>query len=112
VTPEQLELASYEIYLTVNASASVEGPAQLQLASATVNGGAGTLLAKRRAGRGSEPIPGIVYLEFDPPIAHSFTGPNTFFPVPEPGAPLLAAVGAATLSTLAACRRRAARKRP
>jgi hypothetical protein len=105
VTPEQLAQTFYEIYLTVNASVSLEGQAQLQFASGTVNGGAGTLLAKRRTGRGSEPLPGIIYLEFDPPIAHSFTGPNTFFPAPEPGAPLLAAVGAAVL---AAFRRRSA----
>jgi hypothetical protein len=108
LTPEQLDDLNYQVYVDVNASASIESTILTQSASAHVTGGSDALLAKRREGRGSEPVPGILYIEIDPPTAHHFTGSLTNFPVtpvPEPGAPLLVAVGAAVL---AGCRRRAA----
>jgi hypothetical protein len=59
--------------------------------------------------RGATPPPGRVYLELDPPLAHTFTGSLTDFPVPEPGAPLLLAAGGAALL---AARRSATTPRP
>jgi hypothetical protein len=106
LTPQQLQANNYEIYIDINASAQLESVEQIQQAAAQVGGGGGALLAARRAGRGTEPIPGVVYIEIDPPTAHSYQGSNTFFPVPEPGGPLLLAVGGAALGTARVARRR------
>lgn len=101
VTPETLDDFNYQIYIDGSVEAKFEGVANLDQGSASATGGAGFAFA--RSPRGTEVIPGLVYIEIDPPTAHSFVNELTVFPVPEPGAPLLAAVGAATL---AACRRR------
>jgi hypothetical protein len=99
LTRDQIIAANGELDIEVQVSAQLEAFGGLN-ASASANGALPLLLA-----RGAQPPPGHAYLELDPPLQISYTGPNTFFPVPEPGAPLLAAVGAATL---AACRRRRA----
>jgi hypothetical protein len=101
LTRDQIIAMNAELDIAVNVSASLE--AQGGLNATALAGGALPLLA-----RGADPPPGNAYLELDPPLQISYTGPNTFFPVPEAGAPLLAAVVAATL---AACRRRAVRAR-
>jgi hypothetical protein len=96
LTRDQIIAMNGELDIEVHVSANLESQGGIDAsASAT---GALPLLA-----RGAEPPPGRAYLELDPPLAISYTGSNTFFPVPEPGAPLLVAVGAATL---AAYRRR------
>ena len=105
MTPEQIESIN-EIYIDGSVEAKFEGVANLDEGNASAAGGAGFAFA--RSPRGTEIIPGLVYIEIDPPTAHHFVNELTVFPVPEPGAPLLAAVGAATL---AACRRRAAHSR-
>jgi len=101
VTPEQIASIN-EVYIDGSVEAKFEGVANLTEGGASATGGAGFSFA--RSPRGTEVIPGVVYIEIDPPTDHRFVNEeHTFFPVPEPGAPLLVAVGAATL---AACRRR------
>jgi len=95
LTREQI-MASNEIDISVQISAQLEAFGGLD-AEAYVGGGA-------PLARGAGPVPGVVYLELDPPLAISFTGSQTSFPVPEPGAPLLLAMGSAVLC--AARRRR------
>jgi hypothetical protein len=97
LTRDQILAMNGELDIEVHVSATLEAQGGLN-ASASANGALPLLIA-----RGAEPPPGRAYLELDPPLQISYTGSQTFFPVPEPGAPLLAAAGAATL---AACRRR------
>jgi hypothetical protein len=102
VTPETLADFNHQIYIDGSVEAKMDGLLQnLTEGNASATGGAGFALA--RSPRGTEVVPGLVYIEIDPPTAHHFVNELTVFAVPEPGAPLLAAVGAATL---AACRRR------
>lgn len=93
LTREQI-MASNEIDISVQISAQLEAFGGLD-AEAVVSGGI-------PLARGAGPVPGVVYLELDPPLAISFTGSQTSFPVlvPEPGAPLLLAVGAAALAVV------------
>jgi hypothetical protein len=100
LTRDDLLASSAQVDIQVHVSAQLESFGGLD-ASASVGGGI-------PLSRGSGPAPGRIYLELDPPLAHSFTGSMTDFPVPEPGAPLLLAAGSAAL--LAA--RRATRRRP
>lgn len=91
LTREQI-MASNGLDISVSISAQLEAFGGLD-AEAVV--GAGVPLS-----RGAGPVPGQVFLELDPPLAISFTGSQTSFPVlaPEPGAPLLLAAGAAALA--------------
>jgi hypothetical protein len=95
LTREQLEDSFGEVDLFASVSAELESFGGID-GSATASGGVGFA-------RGGEPAPGTIHIDVDPPLAHTYTGSQTFFPVPEPGAPLLAAVGGAVL---AATRRR------
>jgi hypothetical protein len=91
LTREQI-MANNELDISVQISAQLEAFGGLD---AEAHVGGGISLA-----RGAGPVPGVVYLELDPPLAISFTGSQTSFPVPapEPGAPLLLAAGAAALA--------------
>jgi hypothetical protein len=95
VTRDQLIASGGELDILVSVSAQLE----------TLGGIDGEAHAGGGFSRGDQPVPGRVYLQLDPPLAHHFTGSMTAFPVPEPGAPLLLAAGGGVL--LAARRRRA-----
>lgn len=99
LTPDQLQTLGYEIDIEAQVDAGFEGVNAINSAVATASGGTGL-------SRGAPQTPGRLYLELDPPLAHHFTGSQTFFLVPEPGAPLLLAAGAATLSLAGAPGRR------
>jgi hypothetical protein len=90
LTRDQILDANLELDIQVHVSAQLESLGGID-GSATVSGGL-------PLARGGTPVPGRVYLELDPPLAISFTGSQTFFPAPEPGAPLLAVVGVAVLA--------------
>jgi hypothetical protein len=100
VTRDQLIATGGQVDIAVNVSAQLESLGGID-GQALVAGGV-------PFSRGSQPTPGHVLLAIDPPLAHHFTGSMTsFLAVPEPGAPLLVAAGAAVL--LAAGRARRAR---
>jgi hypothetical protein len=89
LTRDQLIASGGQLDISVSVSAQLESLGGIE-GEAHVGGGI-------PFSRGATPTPGHVYLELDPPLAHSFTGSQTDFPVPEPGAPLLLAAGGAAL---------------
>jgi len=99
LTPQDLANRSYQIDIDAQVDAGFEGVNAINSAVATASGGTGL-------SRGAPQPPARLYLELDPPLAHHFTGSQTFFLVPEPGAPLLLAAGAATLGVAGARGRR------
>jgi hypothetical protein len=102
LTRDELIARNAEVDIEVHVSATLEASGGLN-ASASATGALPLLLR-----RGAAPEPGRAYLTIDPPLEVTFTGSATHFdpiPAPEPGAPLLVAVGA---GVLAMCRRRAA----
>jgi hypothetical protein len=98
LTRTQLESSGGDVDILANVSAQLENFGGLE-ASAFASGGAGL-------SRGGAPVPGTIHIDIDPPLAHAYTGSQTFFLVPEPGAPWLLASGAAVLSLAARSRRR------
>jgi len=89
LTGDQLLDSNLEVDIEASVSAELENLGAGIDGSASASGGAGL-------SRGGEPLPGTIYVNIDPPLAHTYTGSMTAFPVlaPEPGAPLLLAVGA------------------
>lgn len=92
LTADQLLDSNLEVDVEASVSAALEDLGAGIDGAASASGGAGL-------SRGGAPLPGTIYVNIDPPLAHSYTGSMTSFPVlaPEPGAPLLLATGAAAL---------------
>lgn len=93
---DQLLAQNLQVDIIANVGASLESQGGIN-GQALASGGFSL-------SRGGEPEPGTIHIDIDPPLAHHYTGSMTAFPVPEPGVPLLAAVGA---TTIFAARRRA-----
>lgn len=101
LTRDQLLASNLQVDIEINVSAQLE----------SIGGIDGSAIAAGGVGFSRGPaVPGTVFVDIDPPLAHHYVGSMTAFPtsVPEPGAPALLAVGAATLL---ACGRRRARAR-
>ena len=102
LTRNQLIQSGGELDVSVNVSAQLESQGGIE-GFAEVSGGAGLVngLAPPET-----PEPGTIYLVLDPPLAISYSGTQTFFPAPEPEAPLLAVACGATLFAMRRSRRR------
>lgn len=106
LTPQQLQDRLFQIDIEAQVDANFENVTAGFEGAAHASGGAGLLAL---GPRGTEPVPSIVSVVLDPPLAHSYTGSMTSFPVlaPEPAAPLLLGVGAVVLRGARARSRRA-----
>jgi hypothetical protein len=88
----QLISSNLEIGLEAQVTAGFQLPELVTNGYASASGGVPLSVP-----RGGAPLPSTVYVNLDPPLAHHYAGSMTFFPVPEPGAPLLLAAGGVIL---------------